>query len=424
VFAGGYPSSEKPRILIIEDEPAIRSALRRFFGRRGWECYEAGDGAVGGELLLACAPGREYAVVISDLRMPGYSGIQLHDGSGEHRINKNAVCCSSMRNETETPAANADTPEVALAVASGASSRGTHEKIPAFVNPKSDSAEQIRDALSDSRTFEVQPPDDRDLGIALREAVERGATRLLVAGGDGTVRSAAEVVAGTTVELAIIPGGTLNHFAKFHEIPEDAKEAATIAANGEAKPADAAYVNHSLFLNTSSVGAYVKFVRFRERLEKLHIPYAIASLVATLRTLVWLRTFRITLSVDGVRREIDTPLVFIAVGEREVQFPTLGDQKEGGDRGMHVVLVEGKGRARVMLMSAAMVARGADGSSPPPTSGLQSFMTESLRIDTRRPRVGVALDGEIKEIEGPLEYRFARDTLRVVTPASSHPAPG
>jgi len=318
-----------------------------------------------------------------------------------------------MRNESATPAATTGTPAIALADAS-VSSRDTHATIPAFINPKSDSAEQIREALGESRTFEVQPPDERDLAIALRKAVQRGATRLLVAGGDGTVRSAAEVVAGTAVELAIIPGGTLNHFAKFHEIPEDPKEAATIAEDGGAKPADAAYVNDSLFLNTSSVGAYVKFVRIRERLEKLHIPYAIASFLAALRTLVWLRTFRITVSVNGVRREIDTPLVFIAVGEREMRFPNLGDHKEGGDRGMHVVVIEGQGRARLMLISAAMVARGADGSSPPPASGVQSFMTESLRIDTRRSRVRVALDGEIKQIDDPLEYRFARDTLRVV----------
>jgi len=311
-----------------------------------------------------------------------------------------------------------------MADASVVSSRGTHARISAFINPQSDSADQIREALGESPTFEVQPPDERDLAIAIREALERGATRVLVAGGDGTVRSAAEVVAGTAVELAIIPGGTLNHFAKFHEIPEDPKEAASIAATGGVKQADVAYVNDSLFLNTSSVGAYVKFVRIRERLEKLHVPYAIASLLAALRTLVWLRTFRITLSVDGVRRVIDTPLVFLAVGEREMQFPTLGHHKEGGDRGLHVVLIEGKGRARIMLMSAAMVARGADGTSPPPTSGLQSFITESLRIDTRRPRVGVALDGELKEISGPLEYRFARDTLRVVIPASRLQGPG
>ncbi|MBC7791660.1 MAG: PAS domain S-box protein [Anaerolineae bacterium] len=71
-------TSDKPRVLIIEDEPAIRAALRRFFGRRGWDFDEAADGAVGGEFLFS-NPGREYAVVFSDLRMPGYSGIQLHD---------------------------------------------------------------------------------------------------------------------------------------------------------------------------------------------------------------------------------------------------------------------------------------------------------------------------------------------------------
>ncbi|MGI9078401.1 MAG: diacylglycerol/lipid kinase family protein [Gemmatimonadaceae bacterium] len=302
---------------------------------------------------------------------------------------------------------------------SDTSARDMRAKIPAFINPKSDSAEQIRVALGESRAFDVRPPDDRDLAVALREELERGATRVVVAGGDGTVRSAAEVVAGSTVELAIIQGGTLNHFAKFHEIPEDPNAAASTAATGATKPADAAYVNDCLFLNTSSVGAYVKFVRVRERLEDLHIPYAIASLLAMLRTLVWLRTFRITLNVDGVRREIETPLVFIAVGERELRFPTLGDHKAGGNRGLHVVLAEGKGRARLMLMSAAIVARGADGTSRPPASGVQSFMTESLRIDTRRARVGVAMDGETKEISDPLEYSFARDALRVVVPEAA-----
>ncbi|MBC7791661.1 MAG: NAD(+)/NADH kinase [Anaerolineae bacterium] len=322
-----------------------------------------------------------------------------------------------MSYDPQTPGGNAG-PRTGVVNASGTSARDVRAAIPAFINPKAGSAEQIEEALKESGGFDLRPPDERDFAIALREELERGTTRILVAGGDGTVRSAAEVVAGTTVELAIIPGGTLNHFAKFHEIPEDPKEAASTAAGGVTKQADAAYVNDSLFLNTSSVGAYVKFVRVRERLEKLHIPYAIASLVAVLRTLVWLRTFRITLNVDGVRREIDTPLVFIAVGEREMQFPTLGDHKEGGARGLHIVVIEGRGRARLMLMSAAIVARGADGTTRAPASGVQSFMSESLRIDTRRARVGVALDGEIKEIGDPLEYRFARDTLTVIVPGA------
>lgn len=261
----------------------------------------------------------------------------------------------------------------------------------------------------------MRPPNEADLASTIKDELERGATRILVAGGDGTVRSAAEVVAGTTVELAIVPGGTLNHFAKFHEIPEDRKEAALLATNGRPKAADAAWVNESLFLNTSSVGAYVKFVRTRERLEKLHIPYTIASLLAACRTLVWLRTFRVTLEVDGESREIDTPLVFIAVTERELQFPTLGDHKEGGQRGLHVIIVQGRGRARLMLWSVAIAARGADSASRAPASGVESFIAESLRINTRRAVVGVALDGEIKEIADPLEYRFHRDAFQVIT---------
>jgi PAS domain S-box-containing protein len=65
------------RVLIIDDEPSIRSALRRFFLRRGWTVDEASDGTEGLATLLE---GRsEFTAVISDLRMPGCSGVELHD---------------------------------------------------------------------------------------------------------------------------------------------------------------------------------------------------------------------------------------------------------------------------------------------------------------------------------------------------------
>lgn len=66
-----------PRALVIDDEPSIRAALRRYFARRGWGVEEAADGAAGLELLLR--EGDQFHVVISDLRMPGLSGVELHD---------------------------------------------------------------------------------------------------------------------------------------------------------------------------------------------------------------------------------------------------------------------------------------------------------------------------------------------------------
>lgn len=64
-------------VLLIDDEATIRAAMRRFFARRGWQVEEAEDGQAALELLLASD--REFDVVISDLRMPGLSGIELHD---------------------------------------------------------------------------------------------------------------------------------------------------------------------------------------------------------------------------------------------------------------------------------------------------------------------------------------------------------
>jgi DNA-binding NtrC family response regulator len=63
--------------LIIDDEPTIRAALRRYFTRRGWTVEEAADGSAG--LALLQEHGDRFGIVISDLRMPGYSGIDLHD---------------------------------------------------------------------------------------------------------------------------------------------------------------------------------------------------------------------------------------------------------------------------------------------------------------------------------------------------------
>ena len=71
----------RPRALLGDDEPVIRQALRRFFVRMGWDVDEAEDGTEALRHLLGEADGtppREYNVIISDLRMPGVSGIELH----------------------------------------------------------------------------------------------------------------------------------------------------------------------------------------------------------------------------------------------------------------------------------------------------------------------------------------------------------
>ena len=77
------PSQPRPRVLVIDDESTIRAALHRFFKRRDWIFDEAEDGERGLEKLLA--PDADYTAVISDLRMPGMSGVALHDEVAKRR---------------------------------------------------------------------------------------------------------------------------------------------------------------------------------------------------------------------------------------------------------------------------------------------------------------------------------------------------
>jgi diacylglycerol kinase family enzyme len=155
----------------------------------------------------------------------------------------------------------------------------------------------------------------------------------------------------------------------------------------------------------------VTFVQWRERLEP-RFGYWLASIVAGVRMLIRLRTFRVTLEVDGVEREYRTPLVFIGVGERELKIPTLGKRVPNGRRGLHVIVLRTRSGARAVATALAAAARGIERVSRTPE--LDAYFVEECTITA--PFRKLAVDGELVTMRGPLHYSIARDALRVVVP--------
>jgi diacylglycerol kinase family enzyme len=249
---------------------------------------------------------------------------------------------------------------------------------------------------------------------AVRSLVGGGAKRILVSGGDGTIATAASVLMESPAELAILPVGTLNHFARDLGVSTVAAEALKLATEGACRSVDVGLVNGRVFLNTSSVGAYVRFVRFRERLER-RFGYRIASAFAAFRLLLQMRLIAVEVETEGQPRIYRTPIVFIGVGERELQLPTLGSRVGEGKRGLHVMIARGRTRARLLALALAAVARGVK--SVARTPQFDSFLVERCRITLRRPGY-VAVDGELVSMTTTLEYELRRDALCVVCPAA------
>lgn len=287
--------------------------------------------------------------------------------------------------------------------------------IPAFVNPGSGNSEKAREALASSGHFDVHEVEPGHLREEIEKVVAAGAKRIVVAGGDGSICTGAAAICGKEVELAVVPAGTLNHFAIDSGIPVDLAEAVKVGVGTETMTVDVGYAGERVFLNTSSIGAYVTFVQIRDRIEK-RFGYRLASVIAMARIIAMMPTVRVRLEVEGQERVYRTPLVFVGVGERELQLPHLGGRVKNGKRGLHVFVVRGRHRARLLVVAFAAVARGVKTVRQMPE--VDAFLVDRCTIDTRRPHLLVSFDGETEVMSTPLEYRIERDSLRIVVPES------
>jgi diacylglycerol kinase family enzyme len=283
--------------------------------------------------------------------------------------------------------------------------------IPAIINKKAGTAADAAKALAQAGGFEIHEVEPDRIRAATKELVARRSKRILVAGGDGSICTVAHVLANTGIELAILPGGTLNHLAKHLGLPDDLGEAADVARTGITRTLDAGRVNDRLFLNTSSVGAYEVFVRRREKLEK-RWGYTIASIVAGLRILFRTPLSAVRVEVDGAEQVYRTPLVFVGVGERELRIPSLGGRTDRGRRGLHLMIVRHRTGARLAVLALQAAAKGVSAVSRTPA--MDSVVVHRCSIELRNDTASI--DGELIVVEPPLEYEFLPDALTVVVP--------
>lgn len=286
-------------------------------------------------------------------------------------------------------------------------------RLPAFANPFAGGADAAIKALrSDARIdLHITPPDE--LQSAVKEILQQNPATIVVAGGDGTVSSAASAVIGTQTALSILRAGTLNHFARRIGVPADPRKALDLAFTGNTTRVDVGLVNDHVFLNTCVVGLYVIFVKRREQLQP-KIGYVASSLVAGMQTFADFRSHRMDVEIGGRECTYTSAILFVGVGERDFKIPLVGEPLDSGERGLHIVVAKPLSRAQLALMLVRAPVRGIQ---PWPTDdSVDSFIVDRFHATLHRSTEKIALDGEIVEFAGRLSFRSDPSALAVCVP--------
>lgn len=261
---------------------------------------------------------------------------------------------------------------------------------------------------------------DEDLAEEIsRIATRPGVVALGVWGGDGTVGTAAAAAVEHSLPLLVLPGGTLNHFARDAGIPS-LTAAVAAASRGEAARADLGLVAverglpdspellHLTMLNTASIGLYPNLVRRRELLQP-SLGKPVAGVVAMFRTFA--AGTPTTLIVDGVRHKLW--ILYIGRGRYYPRdhAPLVRPVLDDGVFDLRLITAD-ESFARLRLLWSVLTGTVA-------TSRITHLSeSSSIRVEPGNTTMVLAVDGEVMPGVRGVEFSVMPGALTYYSPAS------
>lgn len=260
------------------------------------------------------------------------------------------------------------------------------------------------------RVLDVRP--ELDVRKAVREALDTGMRTFVVAGGDGSVHHVAQSLVNTEGVLGVVPVGSVNHLARDLEVPiGDWQAAFDIAIKGEIRQIDVGRVNGRYFINSVMLGLYPSISEFRERFRSINNRWAAYFKAARLA----LRHFphvTLVLEHDGRVETLRTQMFVVAVNAYDLSTVGMVAPKTTlHDGRLSIYSLSFMSRTQ-FVRAAAKYFRGKIVDVP----GFRAIRTAQLRVDTGRGRLRVSLDGELTEMQTPLQIAAVPSSLLVRAP--------
>jgi diacylglycerol kinase family enzyme len=251
---------------------------------------------------------------------------------------------------------------------------------------------------------------DEEAGEAARAAAAAGAEAIGIAAGDGSLGAVAAVALERDLAFVCVPFGTRNHFARDLGLDRDDALAALGAYGGVERRVDIGLVNGHAFVNNVSLGIYAGFVHDPERKTRNRLAALVRMFPAAFGRSR--RPLELSFELEG-RREYHLALVTLVANNdyRMTNMADLGERSRLDEGRLHAYVIGAVSRRALLGMLAQAVAGRIE-----QAEGWVEWSATSVRVDSNRPRLHAALDGDPIVLEPPLEFEIRPRALRILLP--------
>ncbi len=282
-----------------------------------------------------------------------------------------------------------------------------------LVNPRArrgaEGAEEIAAGLRDAGLdLVVEPTEDRAAcaGLIHRHAGE--VDRVVVAGGDGSLNAAVQVLVDAGLPLAIIPLGTANNLARTVGVPLDLKGATATAAGTRRRAVDLGRVNGHYFCTTASIGMSVAITEELSPEAKRRwgpLAYVLASLKVIRRSL----PFHADVTWEGGTRHTRTVQIVVGNGRHYGAALAVAHDAAIDDARLDLYSLEVNHWWELLRLAPSL-----KWGTHVKRREVEALRARSYEIRTRRP-MPIDLDGELGA-ETPARFEVVPRALEVFVP--------
>jgi diacylglycerol kinase (ATP) len=267
-------------------------------------------------------------------------------------------------------------------------------------------------ALPDAAAMHWEIVETRASGDGTRlaaQAVERGATVVVAAGGDGTLGEVVNGVMGSGAMLGLLPVGTGNDFARNVGLHNDMERAVQTLFHGTPQPIDVGRVHDRWFVNVAGCG-FDALVAERVNRGFRYLHGTSAYLAAVMQTLLKLRPAEMRLTLDGESHDVRGLLCAVANASMYGGGMKIAPNARIDDGWLDVCLIADAGRLE-FLRAFPRVFAGTHLTHPK----VSLFRARTVSIESD-PALPLLADGEVIGTT-PAEFTLAAGAMPLLLPS-------